>query len=183
MNGQNLLPQCRREHWRVRRCVNTWAMSLFTLSLLVAGLIVGAVVTQPRAATMPVGLTDKMELDRSELALANEQIRRLKLTKTAEERAQAVPQWAGLLAVLARDAGAQTQLRAIRVEPGTDPESSWVVSIVGVAAARQTPATLAENLEATGLFVRVRHGLGPTTAGREDFDFYLDCIIAPGASE
>lgn len=181
MSGQNLLPKHRHERWRVRRCMNTWAMGLFTLSVLVAGLIVGAILTQPRAATMPVGLTDKIALDHSELALVSEQIRQLKLTRTAEERAQAVPQWAGLLAVLARDTGAQTQLKAIRAEPGAGPERSWVVSIVGVTSSRQTPATLAEKLEATGLFSRVRQGLGPTTAGREDFDFYLDCTITPGA--
>ncbi|MFI4882909.1 MAG: hypothetical protein ACIAQU_10035, partial [Phycisphaerales bacterium JB064] len=74
-----------------------------------------------------------------------------------------------------------TQFKAIRAEPVPGPERSWVVSIVGVTTSRQTPAALAEKLDATGLFSNVRQGLGPTTADRTDFDFYLDCTITPGA--
>lgn len=182
MSGENLLPKHRIEAWRVHRCVNKWSMGLLTLSLLVCGLIIGAFMTKARPSAMPAGLHAKIELDRSEFALVQEQIRKLRLVEAAHQRTLAVPQWEGLLDVIAREIAGDAQLKAVRTERVSGSTPSWTISIVGVTRSRQAPELLAARLEGTGLFSQVRHGFSPAQAGQQDLNFFLDCTIAPGAT-
>ncbi len=182
MSGQNLLPKHRLAAWRLRRCVSAWAMGLGVLAMLVGGLVLGAIMTQAQPQAMPAGLTERVDLDKSELALVRVQIDALKQTRRARERAMATPQWGGVLTMLARESGGQAQLRAIQVQPVVAAPPGWSVSIVGIASTKQGPAEMAARLEATGLFASVRYGLSPQQPGRDDFDFHLDCVIAPGGT-
>lgn len=183
MSGQNLLPKHRIEAWKFRRAISAWAMGLCVLSMLVGGLVLGAFMTQAQPQTMPVGLTEQLDLDKSELALVRAQVDALRQTKRAHEIAMATPQWDGLLAVLAREARGRVQLRTITVRPDATEPPSWSVSIAGTTSSKQAPAALANRLEATGLFASVRHGLSPLQAGMDETSFSIECVIAPEAND
>lgn len=180
MSGQNLLPKHRIEAWKLRRAVTAWAMGLCVLSMLVGGLVLGAFMTQAQPHTMPVGLTEQLDLDKSELALVRAQVEALQQTKRAHEIAMASPQWDGLLAVLAREARGRAQLRTIVVQPATVEPPVWSLSIGGTANSTQAPAAMAARLEATGLFSSVRHIISPQQANLEGTGFSIECVIAPG---
>lgn len=180
MSGQNLLPKDRLEAWKLRRAITAWAMGLCVLAMLVGGLVLGAFMTQAQPQTMPVGLSEQLDLDKSELALVREHVRTLRQTKRAHELAMASPQWDGLLAVLSREAGVRAQLRTIVVQAGTTEPPSWSLSIGGVANSKQGPAAMAGRLEGTGLFSSVRHVISPQQSEREGTAFSIECVIAPG---
>ena len=186
MTGSNLMPKHRIEAWRVRRCANAWAMSLLTVAVLVGGLVIGAFMTKAQPKAMPVGLSEKLELDRSDLALVEEQLRQLDLAEDARRRAMSVPHWDALLGVIASELDGDARIQAFRTERASGASTSWTVSIVGVAFSTQAPSTIARRLEATRLFSSVRPSLGAVQSqrqdGRPEFNFQIDCVIAPGAS-
>ncbi len=180
MNGQNLLPKHRRDTWKLRRAISVWTMGLSVLAMLVGGLVIGSFMTQAQPQAMPVGLTEKLDLDKSELALLRAQVETLRHTRRAHEAALATPRWEGLLAVLSREAIGRVQLRTIVVQPGSTTPPSWTLSIAGTATSKDAPAALATRLDATGLFSSVRHTLTPKQPGLTDTSFNVECVIAPG---
>lgn len=180
MSGQNLLPKHRLEAWKLRRAVTAWAMALCVLSMLVGGLVLGAFMTQAQPQAMPAGLTQQLDLDKSELALVRAQVDTLRQTKRAHEIAMASPQWDGLLALLSREARGRAQLRTIAVQPATTEPPTWVLTIGGNASSKQAPATMAARLDDTGLFSSVHHIISPQQAGLEGTAFSIECVIAPG---
>ena len=183
MTRENLLPKHRVEAWRVRRCMNAWAMSLLTLSLLACGLVIGSFMIRARPMTLPIELTEQIESDRSELALVQEQTRSLQLVEAARQRTRMLPRWEHVIQVAARETSGHAQLRAVRTERASGVPQQWTLSIVGVSPSRQAPGLIAARLEATGLFSQVRHGLAPSQAGQGEVEFYIDCTISPGVSQ
>lgn len=180
MTRQNLIPEHRRQAWAVRRALSRWTMGLSVLALLVGGLVLGAFMTQAKPQVMPAGLRERLDLDKSELALARARIETLKDVAQAHDRAAATPRWDGLLAVVARETQGRAQVRAIRVEPVEAARPTWSLAIVGAAPTKERSEALAVRLRATGLFANVHHGASPRQPKREDIDFRIDCVIAPG---
>jgi len=179
MTPENLLPSHRAERRRLNRCINAWSMGLCVLAVLVGGLALGANLTRARPPAMPAGLTHEVELGRSQLGLVELQIEQLERVRLARERSAAAPRWDRLLDIVARESAGKAQLRAVHVEPDQTAGGSWSVSIVGTAESLQSPATLAERLDATGLFSRVRHGIAPGGPVDGRFEFFLECAITP----
>jgi hypothetical protein len=182
MTGQNLIPEHRRRAWALRRAVAGWAMGLSVMALLVGGSVLGAAMTKAQPQAMPAGLREGLDLDKSKLALTRARIEAMQGVARAHDRADATPRWAGLLDLVARESQGRAQLRAIRVERLDAETPTWSVTIVGVAAAKERSEALAARLRATGLFANVHHGASPLQANREDIDFRIDCVIAPGES-
>jgi|GEM_PF-3960194 len=180
MSGQNLLPKHRLEAWKLRRAINAWAMVQCVLSMLVGGLVLGALMTRAQPQAMPVGLTEQLELDKSELALLRARVESLRQTKRAHEIATGTPRWDALLAMLSRQSRGRAQLQTIVVQPSPSEPATWSLSIAGTSPSMQAPAALAARLEETGLFSSVRHGLSPLRAGVDEVSFSIECVIAPG---
>lgn len=180
MSGQNLLPKHRLDAWKLRRAIHAWGMGLCVLAMLVAGLVLGAFMTQAQPQAMPVGLSEQLELSKSELTLLRARVEALRQTKRAHEIAMGTPRWDGLLAMLASESSGRAQLQTITVRPNPSQPAVWSLTIAGSTTSKRVPAALAARLEETGLFSSVRYGLSPLRAGSDDTSFNIECVIAPG---
>jgi Tfp pilus assembly protein PilN len=182
MNGQNLLPKHRRDAWKLRRAISAWTMGLGVLAMLVGGLVLGSFMTQAQPQAMPAGLTEKLDLDKSELALLRAQVQAFRQADRARRAAMATPRWDNLLAVLSHESNGRVRLQTIAVRPDPAQAETWLVSIAGSAGSREASAEFAAQLEATGLFSNVRHTLSPAQPGTADSAFGVECVISPGGT-
>ncbi|MGD1916526.1 MAG: hypothetical protein ACFCBV_10105 [Phycisphaerales bacterium] len=179
MIHENLLPAHRIARRKLHRCINAWVMALGILGVLTGGLIVGANITKARPPAMPAGLTQDIELGRSQLGMLEVQLEQLQRARDAYERAESTPRWDRLLQVIARESAGRAQLKSIQIASGSDGQSSWSVSIHGSTSDAQSPNVLVARLEATGLFSNVRRRSAPGLPTGDRTEFFLDCSINP----
>ena len=179
MMHENLLPAHRIARRQLHRCINAWLMILGVFGVLTGGLVVGANITKARPPIMPTGLSQDIELGRSQLGMLEVQIVQLQRVRQAYQRSESTPRWDRLLQVITRELVGRAQLKSIQIAPGSDGESSWSISIHGSTIDRESPSVLVARLEATGLFASVRRRSAPGLPVGDRTEFFLDCSITP----
>ncbi|MFI4916066.1 MAG: hypothetical protein ACIAS6_06105 [Phycisphaerales bacterium JB060] len=179
MNGTNLLPRHRAHARRVGRCISLWSGTLSSLAMLVAAGLLAAALTRAQPPATPAGLTQRAESLEAELAGTRSQIDALEHQRAAQQRAADSLRWDPLLDIIRNVTGTHIRLRSIHLQPRPGANATWALAISGDTQTKDAPASLASNLDQTGLFESVRHAVSPARSSGDRLEFSIDCVIAP----